>query len=320
MKVLITGATGLIGSELVALCRSENIAVNYLTTQQNKITSSDNYNGFYWNPSKNEIDSACFTGVQAIVNLAGATISKRWTRKNKEQIVRSRLDSVQTLATALDKLGTSGITSFISASAIGIYPNSASRYYEEGEAAVDESFLGNVVRLWEEEADTFKRFDLKVSKVRTGLVLSRAGGMLPQMAKPVKNYLGAAFGTGEQWQSWIHISDLGRLYLYLIQEGLEGVFNGVAPNPVTQNKMLRQLADILDKPLLLPNIPRPIMKLMLGEMSYLLFASQRVSSKKIEAHGFEFDFRNICTALENLYQSGPVPDSKAKPYSEEFVQ
>jgi NAD dependent epimerase/dehydratase family enzyme len=144
--------------------------------------------------------------------------------------------------------------------------------------------------------------------------------MLPQMAKPVKNYLGAAFGTGEQWQSWIHIRDLGRLYLYLIQEGLEGVFNGVAPNPVTQNKMLRQLADILDKPLLLPNIPRPLMKLILGEMSYLLFASQRVSSKKVEAHGFEFDFCNICTALENLYQSGPVTDSKAKPYSEEFVR
>lgn len=320
MKVLITGATGLIGSELVALCHTKNIAVNYLTTQRAKITSSNNYNGFYWDPARNEIDMACFTGVNAIVNLAGATISKRWTAKNKKRIVQSRLNPLHTLEQALVKQGTGEITSFISASAIGMYPNSVSRYYEEEEPAVDDSFLGNLVRLWEEETDKFSRFNLKVSKVRTGLVLSRAGGMLPQMAKPVKNYLGAAFGTGEQWQSWIHIRDLARIYLYLIQHDMEGVFNGVAPNPVTQNKMLRQLADVLNKPLLLPNIPETLMKVILGEMSYLLFVSQRVSSKKIEAHGFDFNFRNICTALENLYHTGPVSDSTEEPYSEEFVQ
>lgn len=320
MKILITGATGLVGTELVMLCHKNNIAVNYLTTSRSKITSSSHYKGFFWNPETQEIDLDCFKGISAIVNLAGAPISKRWTGKNKEKILQSRLNSLQTLSTALFKVDTDSILSFVSASAIGIYPDSATRYYEEDETVMDDGFLGEVVQQWEKEADSLNRFNFKLSKIRTGLVLSQAGGMLPAMAKPVKNYLGAAFGTGEQWQSWIHIRDLARMYLFVIEDELEGTYNGVAPNPVTQNKMLRQLADVLHKPLLLPNIPKSFMKLILGKMSYLLYASQRVSSKKIEELGFEFKYRNICTALENLYQPGPVPNGKAEPLPKEFVQ
>jgi uncharacterized protein (TIGR01777 family) len=230
------------------------------------------------------------------------------------------LNSLRTLSTGFAKAGTEGIFSLVSASAIGIYPDSASHYYEEEERAVDDGFLGKVVRQWEKEADGFKKFNIRVAKIRTGLVLSRSGGMLPAMEKPVRNYVGAAFGTGEQWQSWIHITDLARMYLYVIREELEGTYNGVAPNPVTQNKMLRKLADIMNKPLLLPNIPHGLMKLVLGEMSTLLYASQRVCSKKIEQHGFDFHYSNICTALENLYQPGVVAGDKPQPHPKEFVQ
>ena len=123
------------------------------------------------------------------------------------------------------------------------------------------------------------------------------------MAKPVKNYVGAAFGTGEQWQSWIHIEDLARLFLFAINKELKGIYNGVAPNPVTNSKLVKEIAEVLKKPFLLPNIPQFLMRLILGEMSYLLFVSQRVSSKKIEDEGFDFYYKNVCNALENLYQT-----------------
>jgi len=302
MKVLITGATGLVGSEITALCHKNGIAVNYLTTSKDKIKTQDNYKGFYWNPSSEEIDINCFDGVSAVINLAGASISKRWTSKYKKIILSSRINTLRTLYKGIKESGGDEIKSFISASAIGIYPNSLSNFYEEGVAAVDTSFLGDVVMAWEKEIDSFKVFDFPVSTVRIGLVLSKKGGALLEMAKPIKYFAGAAFGSGKQWQSWIHITDLARIFLFIIEQQLSGTYNGVGPNPVTNTKMVKEIAKVLDKPLLLPNIPKFAMRMILGEMSYLLFASQRVSSKKIEEEGFVFNHNNISLALEDIYE------------------
>ncbi len=301
MKILITGATGLVGSAIVELCHKKNIDVNYLSTSKSKIVSNPNYKGFYWNPAKGEIDLGCFEGVTSIINLAGVSISKRWTESNKQAILNSRINSLKTLRSGVDSVDSSQIESFISASAIGIYPDSLSNYYSEEEEAVDDSFLGSVVQAWEKEADTFKKFNFSVAKIRIGLVLSAKGGALPEMAKPINNYVGAAFGTGDQWQSWIHITDLSRIFLFVANNKLQGVFNGVAPNPVCNNKLIKEIAKQLKKPLILPNIPEFPMKLILGEMSYILFASQRVSSKKMEEEGFNFHYPNICKALEGIY-------------------
>ena len=301
MKILITGATGLVGSAIVELCQKKNIDVNYLSTSKSKIVSNPNYKGFYWNPAKGEIDLECFKGVTSIINLAGVSISKRWTESNKRAILNSRINSLKTLRSGLDSVNSSKVESFISASAIGIYPDSLSNYYSEEEEAVDDSFLGSVVQAWEKEADTFKKFNFSVAKIRIGLVLSAEGGALPEMAKPINNYVGAAFGTGDQWQSWIHINDLARMFLFVANNKLQGVFNGVAPNPVCNNKLIKEIAKQLKKPLILPNIPEFPMKLLLGEMSYILFASQRVSSKKMEEEGFNFHYPNICKALEGIY-------------------
>ncbi len=301
MQILITGATGLVGNELVRLCKEQGFGVNYLTTSKNKIVSEENYNGFYWNPNTGEIDLNCFKGVSAIINLAGASISKRWTPKYKKIILSSRINSLRTLQKGLAQVETANISSFVSASAIGIYPNSLTNFYTEDEKNVDKSFLGEVVEAWEKEIDAFQKFDFKVSKIRIGLVMSADGGALPEMAKPIKYYAGAAFGSGMQWQSWIHITDLARQFLYLVEHQLQGVYNGVGPNPVNNTKLVKEIAKVLDKPLFLPNVPQFAMKAILGEMSYLLFASQRVSSKKIEEEGFIFHFPNICRALENNF-------------------
>ncbi|WP_276167677.1 TIGR01777 family oxidoreductase [Zobellia alginiliquefaciens] len=303
MRILITGATGLVGSAIVEQCHKNDIAVNYLTTRKSKITSEPKFQGYYWNPNKGEIDLECFNGVSAIINLAGATISKRWTSSYKKKIISSRVNSLRTLHTALNKVDSKGITSFVSASAIGRYPDSLSNFYTEDETEVDDSFLGEVVKIWENETDKFKSFGFNVAKVRIGLVMSCKGGALPEMAKPIKNYVGAAFGSGQQWQSWVHISDLARIFVFIVAHNLEGVYNGVGPNPVTNTKLVKEIAKVLDRPVILPNIPKVVMKIILGKMSYLLFASQRVSCKKIEEEGFNFVYPNVCVALEAIYKS-----------------
>lgn len=324
MKVLITGATGLVGSEIVRHCQDRKIPVHYLTTSKDKIATTPDYHGFYWNPDSGEIDDACFEGVTAIINLAGASISKRWTSSYKKIILSSRVNTLKTLYKALKKQKTlhrknyDGITSFVSASAIGVYPDSLSEYYTEDEKKVDDSFLGEVVELWEKQADTFNAFDFSVAKVRIGLVMSAEGGALPELAKPIKNYVGAAFGSGQQWQSWVHISDLARLFLYTVENALSGIYNGVGPNPVTNTKLVKEIAKVVDKPLVLPNIPKFVMHTVLGEMAYLLFASQRVSCKKIEEEGFNFRYPNVCVALEQIYMDEEKKRASDVVYKNEY--
>lgn len=203
----------------------------------------------------------------------------------------------------MEKAGASEVECLVSASAIGIYPDSPSKFYDEHETELADGFLGEVVQKWEMEADTFKTLGLVVSKVRIGVVLSAEGGALPKMTIPVKNFVGAPLGSGEQWQSWIHIEDLAQLFVFIVENNLKGTYNAVAPNPVTNTKMTKELARVLDMPLWLPHVPKFVLKAILGNMSQLLLNSQRVSSKKIEKAGFVFQYCNICTALENLYST-----------------
>jgi len=311
MKVLITGATGLVGQAIVKVLHQKGIPVNYLTTSKEKITSTENFQGFYWNPSKEEIDLDCFDNVQAVINLAGTNIAKRWTPDHRRKVLSSRINSLRTLKKGLEKSKNKEVECLVSASAIGIYPNSISEYYDENETKVDDGFLGEVVQKWEAEADTFEKLNIDVAKIRIGLVLSKDGGALPKMAMPIKNFVGAPLGSGEQWQSWINIDDLAQMFVFAVENNLKGVYNGVASNPVTNTKMTKELAKILERPLWLPNVPAFLLKTFLGKMSTLVLASQRVSSKKIEEEGFSFQYVNICQALKSLYapQEEGVPAS-----------
>ena len=320
MKVLITGATGLVGKAITKVLREQDISVHYLTTNKEKIVTSENYKGFYWNPEKGEIDVTCLEGITSIINLAGSTIAKKWTPSYKKKILSSRIDSLSTLKHAVDQLDSSQIEHFISASAIGIYPSSQVDLCDEKDVGVDDSFLGEVVEKWEEKINEFEKFPFNVATLRIGIVLSNEGGALPKMAKPIKSFVGAAMGSGEQWQSWIHIDDLAEMFVFAMTQNLKGVFNAVAPNPVTNAKMTNELAKVLKRPLFLPNVPQFVMKLLLGEMSYLLFASQRVCSKRIEKKGFTFQYPNIGQALSNIYESKKAKQSTSvTSFDKEYV-
>lgn len=300
MKILITGATGLIGRELVRLLLSKKHSVHYLTTSNDKIKEEPNYKGFYWNPLEGKIDERCIEGVDAIIHLAGANIAHRWTNQYKQEILKSRTLSGELLFNLIKK-SPNQVKQIVSASGTAIYPESISQVYDETSSETEDSFLSNVVKKWEESVDTFQVLGIKVCKLRTGIVLSNKGGALPEMVKPIKLGFGAAMGTGKQLQSWIHITDLVGMYYFAIEKQLEGIFNAVSPNPVSNQELTKIIAKTLKKPLWLPNIPEFVMKLMLGEMSYLLFSSKNLSSKKILDTSFQFQFLSIEKAIVDLY-------------------
>ncbi len=299
MKVLITGATGLIGTELTKECHRAGITVNYLTTSKDKLENKPNYKGFYWDPYKGEIDKEAFKDVTTIINLVGASISKRWTKSYKKTIIESRVKTANLIFETLQN-STTSVKHFISASGISIYPNSESRLYTEKDTAVDDTFLAEVVQKWEQAADQFKELNIRVAKVRTGVVLAENEGAFPKLVKPIEKGFGTALGSGKQWLSWIHIDDIVCVYIHILKNGLRGVYNATAPNPVTNDKMTRKIAAYLGKDLWLPNVPSFVLRLVLGEMAILVTKGQLVSSKKLEKNGFEFTYVNVAPAIKNL--------------------
>jgi len=301
MRVLITGATGLVGQALTKLLLHEGISVHYLTTSKDKLEDKPNYTGYHWDIEKGTIDENALIGVDAIIHLAGASISKRWTREYKQEIIESRTLSGSLLFNLLRK-NPHQVKQIISASAIGVYKDSVDTVYREDTTGKDDGFLGYVVEKWEESADRFKILGLKVCKIRTGLVLSPRGGALPKMAGPIKMYVGSTFGSGRQFMSWIHIDDLARIYLFALQNELEGVYNATAPNPVTNKDFTKMLATRLHKPLFMPGVPKFAMKLLLGDMHELLYASQNVNSEKLRNAGFDFKYNPLSEALDAIYK------------------
>lgn len=296
MRVLITGATGLVGNELVSLLLKNDIHINYLTTSKSKIKNKQEYQGYYWNPTNGTIDDNCIIDVDAIIHLAGASVSKRWTKAYKQEIVESRVLSTNLLCNLL-KNKENTVTHFIAASATGIYPNSLDRVYSENDTDIDDSFLGHVVEKWEQAVDKIATLGIKVAKMRTGIVLSGKGGALVEMARPVEYGLGAALGSGKQIQSWIHIHDLVNMYTLVLQQELDGVYNAVSPHPVTNNELMKTIAKVLGRPYFLPDVPKFMLKLILGEMHIILLSSQNVSAKKIISEGYQFEYLSLEKAV-----------------------
>jgi uncharacterized protein (TIGR01777 family) len=299
-KILITGATGLVGKHLSSRCLQNGISVNYLTTKPVKNSNSPRLKGFYWNPAVSEIDSECFDGVSAIINLAGSSISKPWTRKGKESILKSRTDSLDCLYMGLTAAKNHQVNYIVSASAIGGYPSSESAYYTEQDAAEGVGFLAQVVQQWEASLHRFPDVGVSVGILRIGLVLAKEGGVLPVLTRPIRLGIGAPLGNGKQWQSWIHIDDLVSIFCYALEQPLNGVYNAVAPNPVTNAKLTQEAGRVLKRPIWLPAVPAFMMKLIMGERSRLALDSQRVCASKIQEEGFSFDYPNLVPALEDL--------------------
>lgn len=299
MKILITGATGLIGKKLTEYCIDDGIEVNYLTTSRDKIETRPNYKGFYWNPENEEIDTNAFTDVTAIINLVGATIAKRWTTSYKKTILESRTKTATLIFNTLKGMDHS-VSHFISSSGVSVYPDHETKLYTEEDEEVSNSFLGEVVVAWEAAADQFETLGMRVAKIRTGVVFDEKEGAFQKIKEPIEKGFGAPLGSGNQWISWIHLQDIACLYVHVLKSGLEGVYNAVAPNPVTNKNLTFKIAEAAEKNIWLPNVPGFALKLLLGEMATLVLESQLVSSKKIEATGYKFMFVNVNYAVKKL--------------------
>ena len=299
MKILITGATGLIGKKLTADLLSKGYSVNYLTTRKSKIKSSKQINGYYWDPEKDIIDLQCFKNVDTIINLAGSNIAKRWTNSNKLEILKSRTQSLILLRDSIFKNNLK-IKKIISASAIGIYPSSYDRVYSENNNLISNNFLGMVVNEWELAVSSFNDLKIEIAIVRIGLVLSKDGGILSKSLLPIKLGFGSFFGSGNQWQSWIHIQDISNIFCHILKNDLIGIFNGVSPNPITNKDFTIKLAKFLNRPLLLPKIPKWLMSLVLGEMHIIIFESQNIACDRLNKTEFNFNFDNFDEAIVDL--------------------
>ena len=301
MKILITGATGLIGTELVALLLQNGIAVHYLTTSKSKIKSNLNYHGFFWNPAQGMIDENALMGVDTVIHLAGASISKRWTDSYKTEILESRILATNTLFKAI-KENPNQIKQIVSASGTAIYPDSFTTVYSENSTKFDDNFLSNVVVKWEESVDKFQLLNIKVCKLRTGIVFAKNGGALQEMIKPFRFGLGSNFGDGSQISSWINVQDLAAMYLFAVKNSWEGTYNAVAPFPVSNSELTRSLAQQLHRPIWLPAIPKWVMKFILGDMHELLFSNKKISAQKAIDAGFRFQFPTVEKALQEILQ------------------
>jgi len=299
MKVLITGATGLIGSQIIEDCIKSNISVNFLTTSRRKIIKSDMVNGYYWNPSKKVIDLDCFIDIDTIIALSGSSIFSLWTRKRKKEIISSRVLTLDFLKESIENNDIK-ISQLISASGISLYPDSLKIKYDENESTFDDSFLSNVIMKWETAANSFSTIGVKVSIVRIGLVLSKKAGVLKQTIMPMKFGFGIIFGSGNQIQSWIHINDLSRIFLFIMQKKIEGNYNAVSNNNLTNLEFTRTISSNYSRAIFNIKIPKIFFSLIFGEMHEILFKSHNISSRKIQSLGFGFKFENLDYAIKNL--------------------
>ena len=292
-KILITGGTGLVGQKLTKLLTKKGFEVAILTR------TPENENEFEWDISKKYIDEKAFENVSYIIHLAGAGIAdKRWTDERKQIIINSRVESANLLFDKVKQLGIP-LKKFISASATGFYGAITSeKIFTEKDVATTD-FLGTVCKKWENAAHQFKKLEIPVAILRTGIVLSEKGGALEKMKTPIISPL----GSGEQYIPWIHINDLCNLYINAIKEtSFIGIYNAAAPDYQTSKTFSKALAKSVDRFYLPIAVPNFLMKLIFGEMAKILLEGSRVSSEKVLKTNFNFQFPNLKSALHNLFK------------------
>ncbi|MBL0256757.1 MAG: TIGR01777 family protein [Bacteroidetes bacterium] len=294
--ILITGATGLIGTRLRNHLFSEKMQYSILSRNSVKLECPV----FQWNPEENAVPPNAFNNVHTIVNLAGTGIAdKKWSEKRKKEILRSRVDGLDTLYNSL-KSGDHSVKTLVSASAIGFYGNSGITGVDESRDAGND-FLGKICREWEEAAMRFEKLGIRVVILRIGFVLAKDGGALPVLKKQVGLFAGSAFGTGEQIISWIHIDDVCQLILQSIRDDkMNGVYNAVASFPVTNKEFIRSIAHTMHRPFWPIPVPAFMLRLILGEKADIVLFGQNVSNKKVLNTGYKFLHSDLKESLQTL--------------------
>lgn len=291
--VLITGASGLVGSKLSKALESKGYEVRKLSRQKK--------DGFYfWNPANYEIEESVFNGLDAIIHLAGAPISNRWTDSYKSELYESRVEVSDLLLKCLRKRNIE-LKTYISASGVNYYgTETTTKIYTESDPVADD-YLGGLCSDWESAAFDFEILGTRVCVVRTAVVLSEKGGMLKKLIPAAKLNLVSHLGNGKQIVPWIHIDDLVNLYIYLLENpNLNGAFNAVATQRVNSKEFTEIFVKAMNRKLILPGVPAFLLKLAFGEMASIMLYGSAVSNQKIKANGFQFKFEKLEDAMKNL--------------------
>jgi len=296
-KILITGASGLIGSRLTELLLQKGYQVSHL----GRTKKSGPVPSFVWDVESGKMDTEALAGVDTIIHLAGAGVAdKRWTEARKKEILESRTKSSLLLYNTLANVNHT-VKAIVSASAIGYYGFGFGEKILSEESNPGTDYLAQVTKQWEESVDKISSLNLRIVKLRIGIVLSEKGGALVEMAKPIRLGAGAALGTGKQYLSWIHLDDLCAMFIKAVEDDtMHGAYNAVSGDWVTNRELTKLIAKVLKKPLLLPNVPGFIMRIIVGEMAVIVVNGSKVSGDKIKKTGFVFRYTNLEEALESL--------------------
>lgn len=292
MKILISGGTGMVGSELGKKLAAKGHEIIVLTRHKDKANLDCPYpqTPVSWDELET---SPLIPELDSIINLAGAGINdKRWTAEYKKIIYNSRVKGTQQLVDIANKR-CQKLQSFISTSAVGIYGETGDEIvHEDHNQAYD--FLGKLCQDWEEPLSHLKKARPVI--LRVGVVLSEKGGALTEMVPPIQNKIGGTLAGGKNYMSWIDIDDLTNMYIYALENNIAGAFNATAPQPVTNKKLSQTIADHLSVSLG-PNVPYFALRLAVGEVAPHLVASQKVSPEKIQNKGFQFQYKDIDSSI-----------------------
>jgi uncharacterized protein (TIGR01777 family) len=292
MKVVVSGASGLLGSALVPALEAAGHDVQRLVRREPRGPSE-----VAWDPAAGTIDVAALAGIDGAVNLSGANLNRRWTAARKHEIRDSRVSSTSLLARTLAELEPRPRV-FVSAGGCGIYGNRGDEVLTE-ESELGTGFLADVGRAWEAAAEPARAAGLRVVNFRQGMVLTRDGGALRQMLLPFRLGVGGRVASGRQWWSWVSLDDLVAAYLFVLEGELAGPVNLASPNPATNTAFTKALGRALHRPTVLP-VPAFTIKVLYGERGEaVVLEGQRTLPARLLAAGFTFGFQEIDAALEH---------------------
>lgn len=300
MNVLITGGSGLVGTRLTQILLANGFTVSHLSRKPTNTTGKVKI--YHWDIENGIIDEKALLEADYLVHLAGAGIAdEKWTEERKKEIIDSRTKSLRLITASLQTLPHK-IQAFTSASGIGFYGADTGEEHISEQYTAGDDFVAECCTQWEAVADEIQNLGIRTSKLRIGIVLSTKGGALPKILLPVRFGVGAALGTGKQYQSWIHIDDLCELFIKsLTDESMNGVYNAVAPKPVTNYELTKTAAEILKRPFFMPNVPAWTLKLVFGEMANIVLGGNYILNQRIRLEtDFQYQYTTVKKALESL--------------------
>jgi uncharacterized protein (TIGR01777 family) len=298
-RILITGASGFLGTRLTQMLEAKGYEVYHLSRSKKNAEEKT----FVWDVRKQTIEKGALSSVDAIIHLAGASVAeKRWTEERKKEIIDSRTQSADLLYNTL-KTEAHHVKTFISASAIGYYGFTRDEVFTES-SSPGSDFLARVTVQWEKAADKIADLGIRLVKIRIGVVLGNGGGALEPIAKAAKALVGSPLGSGNQYMSWIHLDDVCAMFIHALeQEQMNGPYNAVAPKAVTNRELTKKVAKVLHKPMIFPSVPAFVLKIMFGEMSEIILFGSKVSPDKILATGFVHRFPDLDQTLNDLLKN-----------------